>query len=404
MRAKRPIPDRPLKISDKHSDPTEARKSSSVSNQSLLSQLGASHALPESVQAKMSESFHTDFSDVRLFESPIVSDNGAEAVASGKNIAFAPGQMDFTSSKGLGLLGHELSHIASQARGEVSGSGFVNDSALEHKADIEGAQAASAFDALSGQSLTPLNAGSAPASSSAPMQAKKHDYNSKEMGQQSSDALEEMFLEGNDDPDTLVDALLEHRYYYDRAYVEKGHGPHKQNIAIGNDLEDKTVETIYKSLGHTGNAPLMGKVFQTLKNRRETYAKIAMEKYQENKDLYGDDEAEARTLYSDEIDQFTNVQELVKGIGMSGAKMNNKDGILDAVEDFSDKDKMSDTVSELYNNVVLFNPKKSKFAMQVGKNGKTMNEQLKDEHTNSTNRRRLNWKRSWLHKKKRGRV
>ena len=42
----------------------------------------------------------------------------AEAVAQGSNIAFAPGKLDFTSAHGQALLGHEISHAASQARGE----------------------------------------------------------------------------------------------------------------------------------------------------------------------------------------------------------------------------------------------------------------------------------------------
>ena len=42
----------------------------------------------------------------------------AEAVAQGSNIAFAPGKLDFSSTHGQALLGHEISHAASQARGE----------------------------------------------------------------------------------------------------------------------------------------------------------------------------------------------------------------------------------------------------------------------------------------------
>ena len=175
MREKKVLPLHSLKGSSSHESPVQPKMASGVGNQSLLSQLGTGHAMPEPVQAKMEESFGADFSGVRLFESPVVSDNGAQAVASGKNIAFAPGQLDLNSSKGLGLLGHELSHVASQARGVVSGHGFVNDSALEHKADAEGAKAASAFDSLSGQTLTPMSTAGAPASPAGPMQAKKEE-------------------------------------------------------------------------------------------------------------------------------------------------------------------------------------------------------------------------------------
>ena len=115
---------------------------SSMSNSDLLSALGSSKSMPAPVQAKMENSFGMSLSDVSLFESPIVSEHGAEAAASGSKIAFAPGKLNFGSSSGQELLGHELSHVASQKRGDVSGSGFLKNSSLEHRADAEGALAA----------------------------------------------------------------------------------------------------------------------------------------------------------------------------------------------------------------------------------------------------------------------
>lgn len=111
--------------------------------------LGARRAAPASVLSEMSQRMGADFSDVELYESPLVAQHGAQAAASGSKVAFAPGMLDFSSQKGLSLLGHELSHVASQSRGEVSGSGLVQDSALEHKADAEGARAAASLSPMS---------------------------------------------------------------------------------------------------------------------------------------------------------------------------------------------------------------------------------------------------------------
>ena len=106
--------------------------------------------LPGAIQAKMEASFGADLSAVKLYESQAVADAGAEAVAQGSRIAFAPGKLDFASASGQALLGHELSHVVSQAREEVSGSGFLNDAALEARADREGAMAAAGEQVYAG--------------------------------------------------------------------------------------------------------------------------------------------------------------------------------------------------------------------------------------------------------------
>jgi len=119
----------------------------------------------------MEHSFGADLSSVQLYESQTVADAGARAMAMGNRIAFAPGQLDFTSSAGQSLLGHELSHVVSQARGEVTGGGFLNDSALEARADREGAMAAAGESVYTGP-VTPLSASSV-SEAAGPMQAKK---------------------------------------------------------------------------------------------------------------------------------------------------------------------------------------------------------------------------------------
>ena len=131
--------------------------------------LGHKVDLPNAIRQKMEDSFQADLSSVQLYESQAVADAGAKAMAQGNRIAFAPGQLDLTSSSGQALLGHELSHVVSQARGEVACQGFLQDSALEARADREGAMAAAGESIYSG--VTPLSDVSC-APAAGPMQAK----------------------------------------------------------------------------------------------------------------------------------------------------------------------------------------------------------------------------------------
>ena len=133
-------------------------------------QLGRRVDLPEAMRAKMENAFGADLSAVRLYESEAVGEAGANAVTQGSNIAFAPGMLDFSSFGGQALLGHELSHVVSQARGEVSGGGFLNDPALEARADREGTMAA-AGQTVSLPQAALTDASAAPAAG--PMQASK---------------------------------------------------------------------------------------------------------------------------------------------------------------------------------------------------------------------------------------
>ena len=140
--------------------------------QPTAAQLGKRVDLPEAMRTKMENAFGADLSAVKLYESEAVGDAGARAVARGASIAFAPGLLDFTSFGGQALLGHELSHVVSQARGEATGRGFLDDHALEARADREGAMAAAGETvALPTAALSPVAA--APAAG--PMQASKDE-------------------------------------------------------------------------------------------------------------------------------------------------------------------------------------------------------------------------------------
>ena len=134
-------------------------------------QMGHRVDLPDAMREKMENAFGADLSAVKLYESQAVEDAGANAVTQGSNIAFAPGMLDFTGTSGQALLGHEISHVVSQARGEVAGSGFLNDRALEARADREGAMAAAGQQvAVPAAAMSPVSA----ASASGPMQADKN--------------------------------------------------------------------------------------------------------------------------------------------------------------------------------------------------------------------------------------
>jgi len=172
-----------ISLKKKESNGTNAAPS--LSNSDLLSSLGSSKAMPAGIREKMEGSFGMSLSDVKLFESPVVAENGAQAAASGKNIAFAPGKLDFTSASGQTLLGHELSHVASQARGEVTGHGYLKNSSLEHRADIEGAAAAAGRTLYSAGGLRPMSTDTG--LSAGPMQAKA----SKEERERAQDEVDE---------------------------------------------------------------------------------------------------------------------------------------------------------------------------------------------------------------------
>ncbi len=135
-------------------------------------QMGRRVELPDAIREKMEASFGADFSGVKLYESQTVADAGAEAMTMGSNVAFAPGQLDLVSTSGQALLGHELSHVVSQARGESAGRGFLADAGLEAQADRQGALAAQGESVYTGP-VAPLSASAVPASAAGPMQAAK---------------------------------------------------------------------------------------------------------------------------------------------------------------------------------------------------------------------------------------
>ena len=139
----------------------------------IASAMGRSVSMPASLRQRMENSFGADFSGVKFFESQQVADNGADAVTlGGGNVGFAPGKLDFSSKQGQELIGHELAHVVSHARGEVTGHGFLGNASLEAQAERQGEMAAAGQSVYTGP-VTPLSA-STVASAEGPMQAKKN--------------------------------------------------------------------------------------------------------------------------------------------------------------------------------------------------------------------------------------
>ena len=137
--------------------------------------LGHKVDLPGQMQAKMESAFGADLSGVQLYESQAVADAGAEAITQGNRIAFAPGQLDFTSMQGQALLGMNSVTWSVRPAARFPGGGFLDDHALEARADREGFLAAQG-QSVSGGVAAPLSSVSA-ASAAGPMQAKKPKKN-----------------------------------------------------------------------------------------------------------------------------------------------------------------------------------------------------------------------------------
>jgi len=75
--------------------------------------------LPDSLRARVEQSFGADFSSVRLHESGDVESAGALAHTRGNDIHFRLGGFDLGSEHGLELLGHELTHVVQQRSGRI---------------------------------------------------------------------------------------------------------------------------------------------------------------------------------------------------------------------------------------------------------------------------------------------
>ena len=126
----------------------EAGGTAPATTPSAAPAIGSGQPLPGGFRAEMESFLGIDLSAVRVHEGSAAGAAGAIAYAKGNDIFMAPGTYDPTSPQGRELLGHELAHVAQQARGQVKATGDVaghalnDDASLEKEADSVGAQAA----------------------------------------------------------------------------------------------------------------------------------------------------------------------------------------------------------------------------------------------------------------------
>jgi hypothetical protein len=102
-----------------------------------IKNLGPGEALAPEVRRRASPQTQLgrDLSEVRVHVSPLAQTLHAEAFTSGKHVVFAPGRLDLTTSKGIALLGHELTHIGQPlAFKQESGAGQVYEDSGEQAA------------------------------------------------------------------------------------------------------------------------------------------------------------------------------------------------------------------------------------------------------------------------------
>ena len=102
-----------------------------------INNLGPGEALAPEVRRRASPQTQLgrNLGEVRVHVSPLAQTLRAEAFTSGKHVVFAPGRLDLTTSKGIALLGHELTHIGQPlAFKQESGAGQVYEDSGEQAA------------------------------------------------------------------------------------------------------------------------------------------------------------------------------------------------------------------------------------------------------------------------------
>lgn len=101
--------------------------------------------LPKQIQYQYEDAYGQDFSNVQLKKNSSEASNlGVKAFTQGNHIHLAPGQFKPEEKSGQKLLGHEISHVIQQKKGNVAtefqygGYGINNDPQKEKEADLHG--------------------------------------------------------------------------------------------------------------------------------------------------------------------------------------------------------------------------------------------------------------------------
>ena len=207
-------------------------------------QKGRSIDLDAAIKAKMEHAFG-DLSAVKLYESRAVGEAGAEAIAQGNEIAFAPGMTDFSTRSGQERLGHELSHVMSQRSGAVRGQGFLANSALEARADREGAMAAAGEQIYAGPVTHTLSAASPSPAAAGPMQAKRSWFGGKKKKSSPRKMItndDDIFLPQSDDLPEDEKPLSQ--YADDFRYLESQKGTKEERKAVYNKMAIPTAQNM----------------------------------------------------------------------------------------------------------------------------------------------------------------
>ncbi|HHG86273.1 MAG TPA: DUF4157 domain-containing protein, partial [Bacteroidetes bacterium] len=107
------------------------------------------NGLPNDLQAVINQGLGGDFSSVEIIQNaPLPQSLGADALAQGNQIHFAPGKFDPNSPAGKELIGHEFKHIDQQRKGLVAATSQAKglpaneDENLEKEADNFGQKVA----------------------------------------------------------------------------------------------------------------------------------------------------------------------------------------------------------------------------------------------------------------------
>ncbi len=197
-------------------------------------------SMPSSLRSRMEGSFNADLSGVRLYESPSVKRHGFEAVAQGSTIGFAPGRFRPETASGRSVIGHEVSHVVSQARGESSGAGgrLLHSSMLEHRADAQGVRAASGLS-VGGERIH-VGAGS---SANAPAQGIITKNDKKKIVNKAPFVREGVWKRGLDDMFVLRPKLVDEA---EKAPTGSSPAPsrHKSKKTSSRDRLDTAMDTI----------------------------------------------------------------------------------------------------------------------------------------------------------------
>lgn len=123
--------------------------------------------ISEGLSNRIKSSFGIDSDELSMSESQDVHNQGMNASAQGNRVRFAPGKFRPDTQAGLGLIGHELFHVKSQAENNfqpnVEGTNIHFDAAHEAGSDAAGTSFASGnLSADSSVSLSSTSADSAP--------------------------------------------------------------------------------------------------------------------------------------------------------------------------------------------------------------------------------------------------